>query len=239
MKRLLQAALLSLALCMHGAPTALIAQDRAEIAAMQLALGNVDLDGKLGRQTNSAIGRFAFSKGIPNDFWSVFAWIERASEMCRTPIESESLTKQITERVAHDLYDPESTRIRNLYLAGYGSTILMTHLNFALNDYQFASLDQKSPTEIPFPSYDDIVRETITFEPTIDFCGEINSKNLFGGYTGYTGFYYDGRVHLENDMGESKFKFLTNCRIDPGFARCAPGGAKEYFEQAILDLEIE
>lgn len=239
MKRLLQAALPLLALCMHGVPTTLNAQDRAEIAALQLALGNVDLDGKLGRQTNGAIGKFAFSKEIPDDFWSVYTWIESASEVCRTPIETKSLTKQITERIAYDLYDPESTRIRNLYLAGYGSTIMTARLGLALNDYEFASLGQKSPTEILFPSYDDIVRETITLEPTIDFCGEINTKNLFGAYTGYTGFYYDGRIHLESEMGETKFKFLANCRIDPRFARCTPGGAKEYFAQAILDLEIE
>ena len=135
------------------------------------------------------------------------------------------------EIVSHDFYDPEAARFRNITLSDFSSLILNTKLSSDLNDFAF-DLDDFTKGEVDFASGeldflnwdDEDIKNLITLryqdvlnDQTVGICGEVNAKNIYGGFTGYNGFYLTtSGLYLEDMDDQSsydRFEYLTSCRI--------------------------
>jgi hypothetical protein len=116
------------------------AQDGAEVKSIQLLMGNLELDGRLGPRTLAAIEEFSEAHDLPGDFWSLYNWVDRQTDQCLARIENEDHLQEVERIVAHDFYDPEAARFRNITLSDFSSLILNTKLKLNLNDFAFGEL---------------------------------------------------------------------------------------------------
>jgi hypothetical protein len=214
------------------------AQDGAEVKSIQLLMGNLELDGRLGPRTLAAIEEFSESHDLQGDFWSLYNWVERQTDQCLARIDNGDQLQEVERIVSNDFYDPEAERFRNITLSDLSSLILNTKLSSDLNDFAF-DLDDFTKGEVDFASGeldflnwdDEGIKNLITLryqevlnDQTAGICGEVDAKNIYGGFTDYNSFYLTtSGLYLENMDDQSlsdRFEYLTSCRITSSFQYC-------------------
>jgi hypothetical protein len=157
-------------------------------------MGNLELDGRLGPRTLAAIKEFSEAHDLPGDFWSLYNWVDRQTDQCLARIENEDHLQEVERIVSHDFYDPEAARFRNITLSGFGTTILHAKLNLDLNDFAFGELDFVNWDDEDIINLITLRYQEVLNDQTAEICGEVNAKNIYGGFTGYNGFYLTTRV---------------------------------------------
>ena len=207
---LISSILLALSFVSIGKPG--LSQSTEEVRNLQFWLG-LEADGHIGPQTRREIERQSQVRGLPGDFWSLYNWVEEASENCRAPLpDGVNIYQELLEAI-HDLPNPEDTRFRNLEFTDVPATRLTLAListeqsiyEYTINDFINWSREETL----------NFMRRVLIEDGQINgLCGELNTQNLYGAYTGYVGFVaWSGRVSMENGSPFDRLVFSSMCRM--------------------------